>query len=173
MRQHIYLGLGANLGTRAQNLREGLRLLAPEVAVLRVSSLYETDPIGFGQQPPFLNAVCEGETELDPEPLLDHLKAIERLLGRVPGPVWGPRPLDLDILLYGDALVDSPRLRIPHARLAEREFVLRPLAELDAGLVVPGLARSVGAMLRTVEGQGVRLVQSSGWQSDTAEPKRH
>jgi 2-amino-4-hydroxy-6-hydroxymethyldihydropteridine diphosphokinase len=159
----VYLGLGANLGDRAHNLREGLRLLAPEVEVLAVSDLYETEPVGVLDQPRFLNAVCKGCTKLTPEALLDNVKRVERLVGRVAGERWGPRALDIDVLLYDTAVVDLANLHIPHERLAERAFVLRPLADLDPGLCVPLIEHTVAELLDSVDATGVRRLADSGW----------
>ena len=135
----IYLGLGANLGDRAASFAVAIGRLAESraVRVIRRSSLYETAPVGVTDQPPFLNAVLEAETTLPPRELLALLKEIEARLGRQPGPRWGPRPIDLDILLYGDMRVAEPDLTIPHPELWNRDFVLVPLAELQPGLRAP------------------------------------
>jgi 2-amino-4-hydroxy-6-hydroxymethyldihydropteridine diphosphokinase len=140
MVSRAYVGLGANLGNRAQTIRAALERLGrlPGVEVVAVSSLLETDPVGLEAQPRFLNAAAELETELPPRALLDALLAVERGLGRTrEGPRFGPRTIDLDLLLYDDLVVDEPGLTVPHPRLHERRFVLEPLAELDPGLVVP------------------------------------
>ncbi len=136
-----YVGLGANLGDREQTLRAALDALGstPGVDVVAVSSIRETEPVGYADQPRFLNAAAALETSLTPRELLDVLLEVERSLGRIrTGPRFGPRTIDLDLLLYGDERVDEPGLRVPHPRLAERAFVLEPLAELEPGLVVPG-----------------------------------
>jgi 2-amino-4-hydroxy-6-hydroxymethyldihydropteridine diphosphokinase len=164
----VYLGLGGNLGDRAARLREGLWRLAPDVGIEAVSSLYETDPVGVVDQPAFLNAVCRGRTALEPQALLDRVKEIERAAGRRAGPRWGPRPLDIDILLYGDRVISSPNLQIPHPRLAERAFVLCPLADLAPAQVVPGLRRTVQELLATVDRRGVRKVAEPGWERSEA-----
>ena len=106
----VYLGLGSNLGDRQRNLAVALRRLEPLVRVEAVSSLYETDPVGPRDQPPFLNAVCRGVTGLPPRGLLRHVQEVEHEIGRRLGPRWGPRPIDIDLLLYGDALVDETDL---------------------------------------------------------------
>jgi 2-amino-4-hydroxy-6-hydroxymethyldihydropteridine diphosphokinase len=140
----VHIGLGANLGDREATIRAALERLDAEegIEVVRVSSLRETDPVGYEDQPPFLNGVAELETELPPGELLERLLAVERDLGRVrQGPRYGPRTIDLDLLLYGDALVDEPDLEIPHPRMTERRFVLEPLAELRPDLVIPGRGR--------------------------------
>jgi 2-amino-4-hydroxy-6-hydroxymethyldihydropteridine diphosphokinase len=139
-----YVGLGSNLGDREQALRRALELLAedPEIDIVAVSSFRETDPVGYLDQPPFVNAAAELETTLAPRELLDALLAVERELGRTrEGPRFGPRTIDLDLLVYGDAVVDDPGLEVPHSRLHERRFALEPLAELAPGLVVPGRGR--------------------------------
>jgi 2-amino-4-hydroxy-6-hydroxymethyldihydropteridine diphosphokinase len=147
-----YVGLGANLGVREETLRHAVERLgeAEGVDVLAVSSLRETEPVGVVDQPPFLNGAVQLETSLPPRELLDLLLAIERSLGRVRGARWGPRLVDLDLLLYGSEIVDEPGLRIPHPRLHERRFALEPLAELDAWLEIPGRA-SVSALLAELD----------------------
>jgi 2-amino-4-hydroxy-6-hydroxymethyldihydropteridine diphosphokinase len=131
-----YVGLGANLGDREQTIRAAVAELPDVVAV---SPLRETDPVGVTDQPRFLNGVAALETELAPRELLDVLLAVERRLGRERRERWGPRTIDLDLLLYGDAVIDEDGLKIPHPRLHERRFVLEPLADLAPQLVVPGL----------------------------------
>jgi 2-amino-4-hydroxy-6-hydroxymethyldihydropteridine diphosphokinase len=135
-----YVGLGANLGDREGTLRRALELLAadPDVEVVAVSRLRETEPVGVVDQPRFLNGAAALETELGARELLERLLAVERRLGRVRGERWGPRTVDLDLLLHGDAVVDEPGLTLPHPRLHERRFVLEPLAELAPDLEVPG-----------------------------------
>jgi 2-amino-4-hydroxy-6-hydroxymethyldihydropteridine diphosphokinase len=135
-----YLALGSNLGDRVAHIRSGTAALAahPAVELLAVSRLYETPPWGPVPQGPYLNACAAIGTTLAPRALLDLCLAIERRAGRERTLRWGPRTLDLDILLYGDAAVDEPDLRIPHPRMMERAFVLVPLADLAADLVVAG-----------------------------------
>ena len=130
-----YVGLGANLGDR-----EGSILRAAElIGARRLSMIIETPPWGMADQPDFLNAVAELETDLGPRPLLDRLIEVERELGRVrDGKRWGPRTIDLDLLVYGNETSDVPALQLPHPRLHERLFVLAPLAELAPDLIVPG-----------------------------------
>jgi 2-amino-4-hydroxy-6-hydroxymethyldihydropteridine diphosphokinase len=136
-----YVGLGANLGEREATLREALTRLSEldGVAVVAVSSFRETDPVGNADQPRFVNAAAELETSLGPRELLDRLLEVERSLGRDRSREerWGPRTVDLDLLLYGDETVGEPGLEVPHPRLAERTFVLEPLVELDPGLRLP------------------------------------
>ncbi|HXG76790.1 MAG TPA: 2-amino-4-hydroxy-6-hydroxymethyldihydropteridine diphosphokinase [Gaiellaceae bacterium] len=144
-----YVGLGANLGAREETIARALELLAatPGVQVAAVSSLRETDPVGPLAQPDFLNGAALLETSLSPRELLDALLEIERRLGRVrDGTRWGPRTIDLDLLLYGEQVVEEPGLRVPHPRLHERRFALEPLAELDPALRIPGRGRVADAL---------------------------
>lgn len=130
-----YVGLGSNLGDREKLIRDAAELIGAR----RLSSLIETEPWGYENQPPFLNAAAELDTALTPRQLLDHLLDVERRLGRERiGHRWGPRTIDLDLLLYGDEVVDEPGLVVPHPRLLEREFALRPLAELVPARIIPG-----------------------------------
>ena len=136
-----YVGLGANLGDRERTLREAVAALAAEegIEVCAVSALRETEPVGVGEQPLFLNGAAELETTLTARELLERLLAVEQRVGRVRVlGEHGPRTLDLDLLLYGAEEIEEPGLTVPHPRLHERRFVLEPLAELAPGLVVPG-----------------------------------
>ena len=148
-----YVGLGSNMGDRERMLWSAVHMLAfnPEVDVVAVSSIRETEPVGIADQPRFLNAAAAIETELESRALLELLLSIERELGRTrDGPRFGPRTIDIDLLLYGDEIVDEPGLTVPHPRLHERRFVLEPLAELDPGLTVPEKG-SVQALLAAVQ----------------------
>ena len=140
-RARAYIGLGSNLGDREATLREALRRLGAVdgIAVVAVSSFRETDPVGKVDQPRFVNAAAELQTSLRPHDLLDRLLEVERALGRdrAREERWGPRTVDLDLLLYGDETVEEPGLEVPHPRLAERAFVLEPLLELDPELRLP------------------------------------
>jgi 2-amino-4-hydroxy-6-hydroxymethyldihydropteridine diphosphokinase len=136
-----YIGVGANLGDREATMRAALAALdaTPGIRVVAVSTFRETEPVGYVDQPRFLNAAAAVETQLDARGLLDALLAVEHGLGRTrEGPRFGPRTIDLDLLLFGDVEVDEPGLTVPHPRLHERAFVLEPLAELDPDLVVSG-----------------------------------
>lgn len=149
----VYIGLGANLGKREETIRRALELLAAGggVEVVAVSSLRETDPVGYEDQPKFQNGAAVLQTELSPRALLERLRDVEKRLGRDrSAPRFGPRTIDLDLLLYGSAEIDEPGLQIPHPRLAERRFVLEPLAELEPRLEVPGRG-SVRALLAGLE----------------------
>jgi 2-amino-4-hydroxy-6-hydroxymethyldihydropteridine diphosphokinase len=136
-----YIGLGANLGEREATLKQALERLARTdgIEVVAVSSFRETDPVGKVDQPRFVNAAAELQTSLRPHDLLDRLLEVERALGRdrAQEERWGPRTVDLDLLLYGDETVEEPGLEVPHPRLAERAFVLEPLLELDPELRLP------------------------------------
>ncbi len=131
--KHVYLGIGSNLGNRNKNIKTAVKKLGgiEGIEVTRVSSLIETEPEGGPRQNRFLNGAIEIKTKLPPHELLKHLKRIEKELGRVATVKNGPRPIDLDILLYGDEKINSPGLKIPHPRMHKREFVMRPLKELQ------------------------------------------
>lgn len=133
-----YVGLGSNLGDREATLRAAIAALP---GVLAVSELRETDPVGVTEQPAFLNCALALETELSARELLERLLGVERELGRERRERWGPRTIDLDLLVYGSETIDEPGLTVPHPRLHERRFALEPLAELDSELLVPGRGR--------------------------------
>lgn len=160
-----YIGLGANLGDREQTLRAAVRALGEAGEVVAVSSLYETAPVGYLDQPPFLNAVVGLDTEETPRQLLDTLLRIEQEHGRVRTFRNAPRTLDMDILLYDDLVVTEPDLVLPHPRLHERAFVLVPLAELAPGARHPRLGRPVRELLRDLGdvAGAVRPVEGPEW----------
>lgn len=147
-----YVGIGANLGPREETLRRAVDLLgrADGVEVVGVSELRETDPVGVVDQPPFLNGAVSVETTLSPRALLDLLLEVERSLGRVRGERWGPRVVDLDLLVYGIEVLDEPGLHVPHPRLHERRFALEPLAEMNPELEIPGRG-TVSALLAALD----------------------
>jgi 2-amino-4-hydroxy-6-hydroxymethyldihydropteridine diphosphokinase len=151
-----YLGLGSNVGNREAHLRSAIEKLAEAMRVLRVSPVYETDPVEFTEQRRFLNLVVEVETELFPMQLLTRAARVERELGRVRLVPKGPRTIDVDILLYGKTVVQSGQLEIPHPRMAERRFVLAPLADLAPELRHPVTHRSIRQMLDAAPEQMVR-----------------
>ena len=153
----VYLSLGSNLGDRKSNLLRALQLLvSSEITVSRVSAVYETEPRDVAAQPWFLNIVAECATPLFPVQLLARLQKIEKELGRKRIMEKGPRTIDIDILLYGNFILNTPNLQIPHPRLAERRFVLDPLAELAPGLRHPVSRRSMRELAAAIVGQKAR-----------------
>jgi len=151
----IYLGLGSNLGDRQANLDRALEFLSQRLRMGKVSSIYDTEPLGESNQPRFLNLVCQAFTRLEPPALLALAKGIERKLGRV-GKSGAPRTIDIDILLYGDQVVETPELTIPHPKMTERAFVLIPLDEIASDIVHPVAGKTIQELLQNaIEKQGV------------------
>ena len=153
-----YLCLGSNLGDREKNLIRALSLLSTEVNLDKASSVYETEPVGYKEQPLFLNLACQVTTNLNPWELLHLAKAIENKMGRISGKqINAPRPIDIDILFYNKQIINSKNLTVPHPHLAKRAFVLIPLSEIAAELMHPQLGKSIAALVNNVRGQsGVR-----------------
>lgn len=143
----VYLGLGSNLGNKKNNILNSLSIMEEEIDIMSVSSLYRTEPWGFKEQPVFLNAACEAKTTLGPLDLLAYLKSIETRFGRAQSFPNGPRVLDIDILFYGNEVLNAPTLTIPHPRLSERMFVLAPLAEIAPALLHPTLEKTISELL--------------------------
>ena len=157
---HIaYLALGSNLGNRLANLKAAILNFTPQMTIRKKSSVYETPPWGFQEQDAFLNQVVKVETNLEPEPLLRHLKRLETALGRVSNFQNGPRLIDIDILFFDDVIMDTPPLVIPHPRLHERAFVLVPLAQLAADLVHPVLHKSIGELLEGADQSEITMLK--------------
>jgi 2-amino-4-hydroxy-6-hydroxymethyldihydropteridine diphosphokinase len=153
----VYLGLGSNIGAREASLRTALdELDASDLRLLRVSSLYETEPIGLREQPWFLNLAAEFETELLPSQLLHRMQKVETGMGRTRTIANGPRTIDIDILLYGNSAMKTEELEIPHPRYRERRFTLAPLAELNPAMKDPVTGRTMAEMLATLTGQTAR-----------------
>ncbi len=152
----VYLGLGSNIGERQENLEKALDFLSQKLQVVKISSVYDTVPVGDIEQPRFLNLVCQAYTRLAPKELLVVVKGIESKLGRKPGKPDTPRPMDIDILFYGDKVIKTPELIIPHSKLAERAFVLIPLNEIAPDLVHPVNGKTARELLEGISGeQGV------------------
>ncbi len=146
-----YLSLGSNLGDRESNLRNSITLLAPLVHTRLQSSIYETEPWGYADQPSFLNQVIKASTSLEPMRLLDFLKELEVSMGRQETFRFGPRLIDLDILFYDDLILDTPKLTIPHPRITERAFVLIPLAEIEPNLYHPVAHKTIQEIKNLVD----------------------
>ena len=159
---NVFLGLGGNLGDRRETMRSAVEAIREVIDHVRVSSLYESAAWGVTDQPAFLNAVVRGRTSLKPLDLLDAMQAIENDLGRVREQHWGPRLIDIDILLYGSAVIDEPRLQVPHRYMTQRGFVLRPLADLAAGLTLPD-GSLVGELLTTVSQDDLKRIEGPEW----------
>lgn len=162
---HAFLSLGSNLGDRMRSLTLGMEAVAalPATKVVATSRFYETEPVGFQEQPPFINAVMQIATSLSPHRLLRELQAIEQRMGRQRLRRWGPRTLDIDIVLYGSVLFSDAVLTVPHPRFGERRFVLVPLAELAPTLIPPGTnGRTVAELLaKCPDRSAVRLVNNA------------
>lgn len=156
---HAFVGLGSNLEDPAEQLRRAVGALEriPQTRLLKVSSVYRSAPLGEVAQPDFLNAVAQLETRLDAESLLQHLLSIEQQQGRTRGVRWGPRTIDLDLLVHGDTSSDTPRLKLPHPGIALRNFVLLPLQEIAPELVVHGLGRIADIDVSRTEPQISRI----------------
>jgi len=162
----VHIALGSNLGDRAANLAHATDLMDEVIQITAASSIYETPPWGVIDQPRFLNQVIKGCTTLAPINLLYELKAIERLMGRRETVRYGPRIIDLDILLYGHRVIQYNRLQVPHPRMLERAFVLVPLAEVSPGLVIPGSGQAVETLLKQIDPSGVVRFQAEKGEKD-------
>jgi 2-amino-4-hydroxy-6-hydroxymethyldihydropteridine diphosphokinase len=153
----VYLGLGTNIGDRKKHLQDAIDSFFPNITCGKLSSIYETKPIGYTEQTDFLNQVVMAETKLSPLSLLNQLKAIESKMGRKPTFRFGPRAIDIDILFFDDLVQQSPRLTIPHPRLHERAFVLVPLAEIAPRFIHPLLKKRVIDIATEVGRSGVNF----------------
>ncbi|KAB2834896.1 MAG: 2-amino-4-hydroxy-6-hydroxymethyldihydropteridine diphosphokinase [Candidatus Brocadia sp.] len=149
----VYIGLGSNIGNREENLHAAYKhiLVIGGVQPVRCSRFYETVPVGGPSQPMFLNAVLHGKTFLSPRELLERFQRIEDLMGRIRSIRWGPRSIDIDILLYGNEIVDDEHLKIPHPLMHTRLFVLEPLVEIAPSMVHPGLQKTILQLYRELQ----------------------
>jgi 2-amino-4-hydroxy-6-hydroxymethyldihydropteridine diphosphokinase len=154
----VFIGLGSNLGNRESNLNNARELMAEYIVTTAASGIYETPPWGVMDQPPFLNQVIRGITRLSPLLLLDFLQKIECKMGRIKTIRFGPRLIDLDILLFDERQMTTQRLTIPHPRMSQRAFVLVPLNELDPGRILPDSRKSVGKLLSALDTTGIVLI---------------
>jgi 2-amino-4-hydroxy-6-hydroxymethyldihydropteridine diphosphokinase len=160
VKKTVYLGLGSNIGNREEHLRRAVEQLeGPDLRIVGLSPVYETEPVEYTQQPWFVNQVAQAETELFPMQLLARLGRVERALGRVRGIPKGPRVIDIDILFFGRAVVRTAKLEIPHPRIAERRFVLVPLADLAPDLRHPGTRKTIREMLEAAPPNKVRRLK--------------
>lgn len=169
-----YVGLGSNLGDRRRCLGEALARLSqcPGIQVAEVSPLYETDPVGVLDQPRFLNAAARIPSSLTPRELLSTLLDVERQMGRIRTRKWGPRTIDLDLLLFGASVIRQKGLMVPHPHLEERPFVLAPLCDLDESLIHPRLNRTVGELYRELCGESpLRPAGRLDWKSGELLPQ--
>ncbi|KAF0109437.1 MAG: 2-amino-4-hydroxy-6-hydroxymethyldihydropteridine diphosphokinase [Chloroflexi bacterium] len=156
----VFLALGTNIGNRRENLTRAREELEKQVTLVQSSSIYETSPWGLLDQPSFLNQVVEGRTRFDPYELLKFVKEIEIKMGRVTTERYGPRIIDIDILFFGDQALNTPNLVIPHPRMAERAFVLIPLAEIQPELIIPGNNLTVKELLEFVDISGILKIEN-------------
>jgi 2-amino-4-hydroxy-6-hydroxymethyldihydropteridine diphosphokinase len=164
----IYVALGSNLGNRQANLAMALRMFEPLARVEAVSALYESPPQDPAPPPPYLNAACRIVTGLTPDALLRHLKRIEHLIGRRDAGRWAPRPIDLDIALYNDQIIEDGDLVMPHPRMTQRAFVLQPLLDLDAELRHPVSGERLADLLTAVGADGLIEIAPAGWHQPAA-----
>ncbi|HET8944365.1 MAG TPA: 2-amino-4-hydroxy-6-hydroxymethyldihydropteridine diphosphokinase [Dehalococcoidia bacterium] len=169
----VYIALGANLGNREANLRMALRAITRMARVQAISALYESEPEGGADQPAYYNAVCRIETGLEPLPLLRFLKGLEHEIGRRPtADPKGPRPIDLDILMFDDRQVDTEALVIPHPRMTSRPFVLTPLAEIAPDLSITGAGDTAAALAKKAGGAGLNRIAAAGWDGVAGAPQQ-
>ena len=163
---NVFIGLGSNLGNRTENCLLAIELLSNFTIIKSVSSFYETEPVGNEDQPKFINAVAKLNTLLSPLNLLNSLKEVENQLGRERNEKWGPRTIDLDILIYEDFLLDSQEITIPHKDLNKRRFVLEPLCEIEPWLEHPGLKMTMSNILKNLEDEREVVIVGNFYEND-------
>lgn len=155
----VYLALGSNIGDSKANIAKAVKLLTASFKRIKQAPLYASKAVGYTDQPDFLNTAMSGQTDLSPEALLDFIRAIERQIGRTASFRWGPREIDIDIVLYGDLVLKTAELTIPHPQLARRDFVLRPICDLDASLIEPLSGQTVEDLLAKIPNQQRSILQ--------------
>ena len=166
----VFLGLGSNLRSPAENMREALTRICDSVAVEKLSSLYRTEPVGLSEQPFFLNAVLAGHTVLGPHELLENVSSVEQTMGRVRTINMGPRTIDIDLLVYDDFIINTPKLTLPHPRMTERRFVLAPLVEIAPEFCPPGIPKTVSELLNELTcTESVEMVADADWPASDIE----
>lgn len=166
MENVVYLSLGSNIGDRAQYLSDAVEVLNNDVnvAITKISSIYETEPVGYEQQDQFLNMAVEIRTNYKPLKLLETTQQIEQNLGRKRDLRWGPRTIDLDILTYNKENIEMEQLTIPHPRISERAFVVVPLMELNSSIYLPNVNKTIGEIYNQLQGkEGVRVWRKQSW----------
>jgi 2-amino-4-hydroxy-6-hydroxymethyldihydropteridine diphosphokinase len=152
----VYLALGANVGNKKAGISNAIKLLTNKLKNVRRAPLYTTKPVGYTKQADFLNTAISGQTDLSPRQLLKYIKEVERQVGRVQRLRWGPREIDIDIIFYGDVVLETSSLTIPHPRFRTRDFVLQPLADLNPELVDPLTQKTVSQLLGEVSNRSLR-----------------
>ena len=154
----VFLGLGSNVGDKKRNIEEAVKLLSEKIENIKVAKIYISRAVGYENQDDFLNTVISGETELDIEELFEFIKNVEKQVGRKYRFRWGPREIDIDILFFNDLIFEDENIKIPHPRIQERDFVLKPLADLDKNFVHPVLKKSVKEMLNELSEENFSII---------------
>jgi 2-amino-4-hydroxy-6-hydroxymethyldihydropteridine diphosphokinase len=167
MMHRVFLALGSNLGKRSENLRLAIDAFEPDIRVIKCSPVYETPPWGYEDQPEFLNQVVEAYTDLSPGMLLEKIKAIEEKVGREKTFLYGPRTIDIDIIFYDQEIVSSPPLIIPHTHMAERGFVLKPLADIAPDFIHPVLGEKVSSLLTKIDLEDIKFYSAGACREES------
>ena len=155
----VYLALGSNVGESRVNITQAIQLLGASIQQIKQAPLYISKAVGYTDQPDFLNTAISGRTNLDPEALLEFIKITERQVGRTASFHWGPREIDIDIILYGDQVLETDKLTIPHPRFRDRDFVLKPLNDLDPALIDPVSRQTTGQLLAKVDSSHQSIIK--------------